>query len=182
MFPTFHGILMPLTLAGEIIVPRDLILERVALRHQLAVLKRRQTRRSAVFGVPVMVVAVCRETLTIIQAHAVPPLCDITAIWKYRPRGRRRGERPESPSRLASRFTRWPERFFLGRTTRSPRTAETRNHRLAGSRLSRHMPVLHGETDMARIRTKIADDGHWPTPDQDNLLPLLQFQFFDHTG
>ena len=79
-----------------------------------------------------------REALTIIQADTV--LCwrrdGIAVIWKYRSRGRRRRGRPRIA--VETRQRDGPGEFSLGCTTYSRRAAETRNHSLAGYRLTLH--------------------------------------------
>jgi hypothetical protein len=86
---------------------RDLIWECVALRHQLAVLERCQTRRPCFCPIDRLFWLFLswwwqgwRGALTIIQADTVLRWrrYGIAAIWKYRSRGRWQGGRPRIPA------------------------------------------------------------------------------------
>jgi hypothetical protein len=135
-----------------------LIWECVALRHQVTVLERSPTRRPCFRLIDRLFWVLLswwwpgwREALTIIQADTV--LCwrrdGIAVIWKYRSRGRRRRGRPRIA--VETRQRDGPGEFSLGCTTYSRRAAETRNHSLAGYRLTLHAGLAW--------RTAVAEHG-----------------------
>jgi hypothetical protein len=81
----------------------ELLLEAIALRHQIAVLKRSGTRRPCFRGWDRLFWILlswwwprCRQALVIVQPQTVVRWrCDVwSTLWKYRSRGRWRGGRP----------------------------------------------------------------------------------------
>jgi hypothetical protein len=113
----------PLLAAGS--KPRtrtSLLLESIALRHQIAVLKRSQTRRPCFNGVDRLFWILLsrwwprwRESLLIVQAETVLRWRRDggSTIWRYRARGRWRGGRPRVSTEVRHLIARMARENFL---------------------------------------------------------------------
>jgi hypothetical protein len=122
-----------------------LIAELIALRHQVAVLRRTGTRRPC-FRVPDRLFWVLssrwwsgwRESLIIVQPETVLRWRrqGFFLIWRYRSRGRWRGGRPRIAHEIRDLiYPHGPRQFPLGRTPDPRRVAEARLLGLPGHRL-----------------------------------------------
>ena len=132
---------------------RDLIWECVALRHQLAVLKRCRTRRPCFRPIDRLFWVLLswwwpgwREALSIIQADTVLRWRrhGIAVIWKYRSRGRRRGGRPRIAVEIRQLIHEMARANFLWGAPRIHGELLKLGIAVSQATVSRYMPVSHG--------------------------------------
>jgi len=122
-----------------------LVLEMVALRHQIAVLKRSGTRRPCFrFQDRLFWLLLARwwpswrDSLVIVQPATVLRWRreGWSGLWRYRSGGRWRGAGPEFPESFAGSSSAWRGRISCGSTTDSWRIADARVYCLAGHRIA----------------------------------------------
>jgi hypothetical protein len=131
----------------------DLIWECVALRHQLAVLKRCRTRRPCFRPIDRLFWMFLswwwpgwREALTIIQADTVLRWRrdGVAVIWKYGLRGRRRGGRPRIAVETRQLIHEMARANFLWGAPRIHGELLKLGITVSQASVSRYMPVSHG--------------------------------------
>jgi hypothetical protein len=131
----------------------DLIWECVALRHQLAVLKRCRTRRPCFRPIDRLFWVLVswwwpgwRGALTVIQADTLLRWRrdGITVIWKYRSRGRRRGGRPRIAVETRQLIHEMARANFLWGAPRIHGELLKLGSTVSQATVSRYMPVSHG--------------------------------------
>jgi len=132
---------------------RDLIWECVALRHQLAVLKRCQTRRPCFRPIDRLFWIFLswwwpgwRKALSVIQADTVLRWRrdGITVIWKYRSRGRWRGGRPRIAVEIRQLIREMARANFLWGAPRIHGELLKLGISVSQATVSRYMPHSHG--------------------------------------
>jgi hypothetical protein len=132
---------------------RDLIWECVALRHQLAVLKRCQTRRACFRPIDRLFWIFLswwwpgwREALSVVQADTVLRWRrdGITGFWKYRSRGRWRGGRPRIAVETRKLIRDMARANFLWGAPRIHGELLKLGITVSQASVSRYMPSFHG--------------------------------------
>jgi hypothetical protein len=161
---------------------RDLIWECAAPRHQLAVLKRCRTRRPCFRPIDRLFWVFLswrwpdwREALIIIQADTVLRWRrdDISVIWKYRSRGRRRGGRPRAALETRQLIHEMARANFLWGAPRIHGELLKLGISVSQATVSRYMPVSHGgrrsqtwrafiqNQATAIVRNRTSEGGGW---------------------